>query len=344
MNLNPALRALLRPLSILYGGVARLRTGLYRHGIFHRKSLPQVVVSVGNLSVGGTGKTPMVLWITERLLAEGKRVAILTRGYRSRGDRKVSGKSWVSDEVQLLARRTAGLARVLAGANRYREASRMEHKDVDWFVLDDGFQHLRLARDVDIVLVDGLNPFAGGVLPAGCLREPLSALARADIVVITRSAGAPAIEEQLRRHTPAPIFYAQTELEAILPIPRASRASTPLPAPGNIRFFSFCGIGNPEGFRVDLSERWRFQLVGATAFRDHHAYSASDLRKIERGAQAAGAEALVCTEKDVYNLPADKFDMLPAYFCRIGLQVNDPDGFWRTILASVERRRAGGAR
>lgn len=343
MNLDSALRALLWPLSILYGGVARMRIGLYRLGVFRQESLPQVVVSVGNLSVGGTGKTPMVLWLAERLAADGKRVAILTRGYRGRGSRTVSGESRLSDEVQLLARRTAGRAQVVVGAGRYQEASRMEQKDVEWFVLDDGFQHLGLARDVDIVLVDALNPFGGGVLPAGRLREPLTALARADIVVITRSAGAPAIEKKLRRHTPAPIFYAQTELEAILPVPAASPAVAPLPAPGNTRFFSFCGIGNPAGFRDDLNKRWGFQLVDAKCFRDHHAYTSYDLRKIEREAQAAGAEALVCTEKDVYNLPAQTFEFLPAYYCRIGLQVRDPNRFWQAILATVERRRAGGA-
>ena len=344
MNLNSAVRLALRPLSLLYGGGARARVWLYSKGILRRRSLPQIVMSVGNLTVGGTGKTPMVLWLAERLMAEGKRVAILTRGYKSRGSQNVSAERKVSDEVHLLVRRTAGRVQVVVGANRYWEALRTEKKDVEWFVLDDGFQHLRLARDVDIVLVDALNPFGGGLLPAGRLREPLSALARADILVITRSGATPAIEEQLQRYTAAPVFYAQTQLESILPVPGTPGAAGPLSSPGATKFFSFCGIGNPAGFWSDLNKRWGFQLAGAKAFRDHHAYTTYELRKLEREAQAAGAEALVCTEKDVYNLPADKFEILPAYYCRIGLQLNDADGFWRAILATVERRRTGGAR
>jgi tetraacyldisaccharide 4'-kinase len=343
--MNPASRwrTFLWPLGVFYGAGARARVWLYGKGLLRQRRLPQIVVSVGNLTVGGTGKTPMVLWLAERLAAEGKRVAILTRGYKGSGNRNDSAGSSMGDEAQLLAQRARGVAQVVVGADRYREALRIEQKNIEWFVLDDGFQHLRLARDTNLVLIDALDPFGGGLLPAGSRREPLSALARADILVITRTAGAPAVEEQLRLYTRAPVFYAQTQLESILPVPGALPAAAPLPAPGARKFFAFCGIGNAAGFWKDLSERWGFQLAGTKAFRDHHAYSTSDLRKIEREALAAGAEALVCTEKDVYNLPSEEFEKLPAYYCRIGWQLNDPENFWRAILAAVERRRAGGA-
>ena len=343
MKLYPILRAVLRPLSLVYAGGSRARVWLYRRHFFRQYRLPQIVVSIGNLTVGGTGKTPMVLWITQRLLEGGKRVGILTRGYAGFGKSKRKGKPELSDEVRLLQARTAGKVPIGAGANRRAEAMRIEKEDVEWLVLDDGFQHLELARDVDIVLIDATNPFGGGLLPAGRLREPLPALARADILVITRSTAAPAIEEQLRRYSTSPIFYAQTHLQQILPVPNARGSEKQLIAPGKTKFFTFCGVGNPAGFWSDLNKRWGFHLVGARAFRDHHAYTTYELRKLERQAQAAGAEALICTEKDVFNLPANTFETLPAYYCRIEIRLSDPEGFWRAILASVKRRH-GGAR
>lgn len=346
MNLHPAVCALLRPVSFVYGSVSRLRAGLYRRGFLSQKSLPQVVVSVGNLSVGGTGKTPMVLWIAERLISEGKRVGILSRGYRGQQSSNDAQPGQFSDEVRLLRDRTAGQVPIGVSADRFSAAVRLKNEgaEIDWFLLDDGFQHLQLARDIDIVLIDALDPFGGGFLPAGRLREPISALARADILVITRSVGTPALEEQLRRVSSAPLFYAQTRLESILQVPASSSAAVTLPAPGKTRFFSFCAIGNPAGFWSDLRERWGYHLVGTKAFRDHHAFSASDLREIERQAQAAGADALVCTEKDVYNLPPDRIGALPAFYCRIALQLKDPQRFWEAILETVKRRRTGGAR
>jgi 3-deoxy-D-manno-octulosonic-acid transferase len=337
-------RPVLLPLGLLYGAGARARAWLYRRRIVSQKRLPQVVVSVGNLTVGGTGKTPMVLWLAERALAEGKRVGILSRGYPGAGNRKTGNGGQTSDEVRMLRERTGGKVPIGVGANRFAEALRMEKEKIEWFLLDDGFQHLHLARDADIVLVDAMNPTGGNLLPAGERREPLSALGRADILVITRSARAPAIEAGLRRYTDAPIYYAQPRLESILPVPGSARASGPLSAPGSTKFCAFCGIGNPAGFFRDLEDRWGFYLVGLRLFRDHHVFTPAELRNLERAAQEMGAEALICTEKDIYNLPAQSFEKLPAYYCRIGMELSDPDEFWRTILAVVERRRAGAAR
>ncbi len=340
MKLHPLLRSLLWPLGVLYGTGAALRTWLYREGLLRQERLPQIVVSVGNLTVGGTGKTPMVLLLAQRLLAEGKRVAVLSRGYKASASRAEGARGQLSDEINLLLSRTEHKVPICVGADRYREAMKMQKEGIDWFLLDDGFQHLRLARDADIVLVDAMNPFGEGILPAGPRREPFSALARADVLVITRSQSAPDLEERLRRYSHAPIFYAQTELEGIFPVPSLAGVAGPLSAPGDSKFFSFCGIGNPEAFASDLKGRWGFRVVGAKVFRDHHAYITSELREVEREAQAAGAEALVSTEKDIYNLPAEGFRM-PAYFCRIGLRISEPQRFWQTILESVDRRRRG---
>ena len=219
-------RSLLWPFSLLYGAAAHLRARAYRRGIFKPQHLDGVVISVGNLTTGGTGKTPMVLWIAERLMHEGKKVGILTRGYRGE---KVTPSSGIdaqaattnaaistSDEVRLLQARLGDRVPLGVGANRYEQGRELAKLGVNWFVLDDGFQHLQLARDVDIVLIDATNPFGGGrLLPAGHLREPRSALARADIIVITRSTHAPAIEAAIRRDSAAPIFYARPKLDSI---------------------------------------------------------------------------------------------------------------------------------
>src|SRR5271170_3223203 len=202
------LRTILLPLSVLYGGLARARAALYRRGVFRSRRLKGVVISVGNLTVGGTGKTPMVLWLAERLAAEGHRPAILTRGYRGAGQSDASGLP-TSDEVALLRERLGARAQLGVGKDRYASGRTLERHGASWFILDDGFQHLALGRDADIVLIDATDPFGGGqLLPAGRLREPRTALARADVVVITRSEHAPALETVVGRFTDAPIFYA----------------------------------------------------------------------------------------------------------------------------------------
>src|SRR6202171_5454360 len=177
MNLPPLLRILLWPLSILYAGAMWLRTSLYARGWLKQKRLDGRVVSVGNLTVGGTGKTPMVIWLAERFLAEGKHVAILSRGYR--------GANGTSDEIELMKFRLQGRAAFGVGKDRFAEGQRIEsQRPIDVFLLDDGFQHLKLARDLNILLMDTSCPLAGeSLLPAGRLREPLSAMSRANVLV-----------------------------------------------------------------------------------------------------------------------------------------------------------------
>jgi tetraacyldisaccharide 4'-kinase len=208
-------------------------------------------------------------------------------------------------------------------------------------VLDDGFQHLPLARDVDIVLVDATNPFGGGkLLPAGRLREPKSALVRADIIVITRSMHAPALEAAIRRDSSAPIFYACTVLESLRPFSGGSPASAVDQSLDESmvrakKFFVFCGIGNPSGFIADLRD-WGFSLVGSKFFRDHHSYTLEDFREIETEARAAGGNALLCTEKDAFNLTGVRTNALDVMFCRINLRIDREVDFWRAIMAKAD--------
>ena len=160
---------------------SRIRVWCYARGIFKSKKLPGTVICVGNLTVGGTGKTPMVLWLAERLVEEGKQTAILTRGYRGTKPERARGVP-ESDEVTLFRERLSGKVQIGVGADRYATGEVLARHGVDWFVLDDGFQHLQLSRDADIVLVDATDPFGGGrTLPVGRLREPVSALRRADV-------------------------------------------------------------------------------------------------------------------------------------------------------------------
>jgi tetraacyldisaccharide 4'-kinase len=345
-------QSLLWPLSLPYGAAAHLRARAYRKGILKQQHLDGTVISVGNLTTGGTGKTPMVLAIVEHLLAEGKNVGILTRGYRGENippafenksqaattnAASTSGFTATSDEVRMLQSRLGTRVHFGVGANRYAQGRELANRGVNWFVLDDGFQHLQLARDVDIVLIDATNPFSGGrLLPAGHLREPRSALARADIIVITRSIRAPAIESAIRRDSTAPIFYARPKLDAIHSFTEGQISGAVVPA-ALPKLFVFCGIGNPTAFLDDL-RNWGLDIVGHKFFPDHHRCTDHEDRVILQLANEAGASGLICTEKDLYNLHAIHYGKLPTFYCSISMQIDNPDDFWRTVKTVAEHR------
>jgi len=330
------LRTLLQPLGLLYALATRVRAKLYQSGLLRNGRLPGIVISVGNLTVGGTGKTPMVLWIAERLSAEGHRPAILTRGYGGFRQGGPAGPS-DADEVALLRQRLNGRAQFGIGKNRYKNGLALAKDGAEWFILDDGLQHLELHRDVDIILLDSTNPFGGGLLPAGRSREPRSALARADVVVITRTTHAPALETLVRRFTNAPIFYAQAQLSSIVPVPSPAAALSE-PERRQLKVFAFCGVGNPAAFFDDL-RTWGFTLMGSRGFTDHHRYSAEEVHALNRVASAAGANCLMCTEKDRFNLPDLAATALPIYVCAIRMVLNDEEGFWRAVQASLGRKQ-----
>jgi len=340
---RPLLRTILRPLSPVYGLVAAARALAYRAGLFHSRRLPATVISVGNLTVGGTGKTPFVAWLAERLVRDGRSVGILTRGYRGfargSGSTSASGAGATADEPELLRARLPERVPVAVNPDRCSGAQPLLAQGINWFVMDDGFQHLKLYRDVNVALVDATDPFGGGLLPAGRAREPRSALGRADILVITRAVRAPGLEAALRRYSQAPIFYAATAWDDLVPLPGAV---PPASDNGQPRYFAFCAIGNPEAFFADLrgwSRQLRGSVVGEMAFRDHHRFTADDLAAIERAARISGASALVCTEKDARNLPAALSTQFPLYFCRIRLAPADEDAVYSAILNIAERRR-----
>ena len=299
MNIPRPLAITLWPLSRAYGRCVSFRKSLYAKGLLKPKRLKATVISVGNLTVGGTGKTPMVLWLAEKFLAEGKKVAILTRGYK--------GSGGTSDEVELLRYRLRDRVKFGVGPNRYESGRRLESQhEIDVFLLDDGFQHLQLARDLDIVMLDGSRKLKDEwLLPAGLLREPIAACRRADILVVSRKFERPPVEAS-DAHAFS-IFYSQTRL---LGFRRLESEDEPryLSETGQGPFFAFCGIGNAEAFFADLA-RWHVPVVQKKAFADHHKYSARDVQQLQRAAETSKAAAFVTTEKDVANLPARAFRM-----------------------------------
>jgi 3-deoxy-D-manno-octulosonic-acid transferase len=287
------------------------------------KGLSAHVVSVGNLAMGGSGKTPFVLWLARRL--EGS--AILTRGYR-RQSREIAivlrGEaapvSVTGDEAQIFVR--ANVAAVGIGANRYEVGRRMEAQlRPEIFLLDDGFQHWRLRRNCDVVLIDALNPFSRGVFPAGRLRERESALSRADVFVITRAEAGRTYDGIVRRlrkwNSTAPIYLARTIATQWRTI-RGEAAEVPAGRAG-----AFCGLANPVAFwksvaACGIDPAWRRE------FADHHKYTMSEVAEM-----SAGVDVLLTTQKDVMNLPEGI--TAPILWLDIDLQVDDEAALLRHV-------------
>jgi tetraacyldisaccharide 4'-kinase len=331
---------LLGPLAILW------RTGRVMDAARSRamrRELQTPVISVGGLTMGGVGKSPMVAHLAKRLRQAGRNPAILMRGYRrrsakpaaivERGDHAPS--MLTGDEAQIFIR--AGDAHVGIGKDRYVVGLAMQQLlQPDVFLLDDGFQHGKLARKHDIVLIDALNPFGGGVFPLGRSREPAEALRRATILVVTRSEpGVPisGLETLLRPYnTEAPIFRSWVRPVGWMDV--GTGEVRPADNLGVKKVGAFCGLGNPrsfwktlEGSGLDVAFRW--------AFDDHHSYRPDELGRLAQQATAAGAEALVTTEKDMLNLfegAAGIVAPLKLYWLKIGIEIEKEDEFLRLIL------------
>lgn len=290
-------RAALRAAEPLYGAITRVRNRLFDRGTLRGHRLPRPVISVGNLTTGGTGKTPLVQWIVRRLIADGHRPAVLMRGYQR------ESPDTASDEELLLRESLDGVP-VVADPNRVAAGLASVEADptIDAFVLDDGFQHRRLHRDADIVVIDATNPFGyGHVLPRGMLREPIAGVARASLVVVTRVDGRTAeelteIDRTIRRH------------HATVPIVRSShRLGDAIDIDGHLhplagrRVMAFSGIGNPAAFERSLADAGA-TVVASRRFADHYRYQLADLYALRVSALDAGAEAMVTTEKDWVKL------------------------------------------
>jgi tetraacyldisaccharide 4'-kinase len=327
-----------------YRGLLDTRDWLYARGVLRCRALDVPVVSVGNLTVGGTGKTPAVELVVRTLLELGHRPAVLSRGYgrRGHGVRVVADSSSMrldaddgGDEPVLLARRLPGVP-VIVGAHRYaagREA--VDRFGVSAIVLDDGFQHRTLAKDVEIVMARARGPWGNGrLLPGGPLREPLTALARAHLIVVTGARAANDVVEvaaAARAHAPdVPVLAARHVPTECWEAP--SMRTLGSEALRGLKLFAFAGIGAPDSFRETLGDAGAVE-AGFARFADHHRYTADELAMLARRAHAASAVGLVTTEKDWMRVRALPSPTLPLYVLgvRLALLAGAPE--WRATLA-----------
>ncbi|MBI1345990.1 tetraacyldisaccharide 4'-kinase [bacterium] len=282
-----------------YAAAIALRNAGYDRGWLPATKLPVPVISIGNITTGGTGKTPVVAWFVRELLRRGYQPGIVSRGYRS-----LDGH--INDEALVLERLCPGVPHV-QDRDRVRGGQRaIDQFGCDVLVLDDAFQHRRIQRDLDVVLIDALQPWGyGHLLPRGLLREPRSALQRADVVLVTRADQLARTELELlsteiAQHrageTPLPIQFRQQEWLTI------DGRRCPLSTWQTQRVAMFCGIGSPAGFRQSLQPY--ANVVVERLFPDHHHYTPADLDALERWRQELGVAALVTTLKDAVKIPA----------------------------------------
>lgn len=314
-----------------------------------QRQLDVPVISIGNITMGGTGKTPCVLRLAQVLRARGRKPGILTRGYGRGSHEKhlalapgaAVHAEHSGDEPQIFVR--SALAPVGIGADRFETGRLLASQfDIDVMLLDDGFQHLRLARDVDILLIDALDPFGGGdVFPLGRLREPLKGLERADAILITRTdlaATAAAIERAVRRwNSHAPIFRARVQPESW--VEHRSGRSYSLSERPFERPAAFCGLGNPQSFLRTL-ENLGVAPAYWVPFEDHHRYRPHELRHLSHHSRASNADALVTTEKDAVNLCESADDLLaplPLYWLKVTMAIEQESEF----VDEIERRSRG---
>ncbi len=333
---------ILIPLSTIYSAVMRTRLAAYRRGWLSVARLPVPVISVGNLTTGGTGKTPLVEWVCRAIadrhsvsgVWEGKKICVLTRGYRrenpktqvlvSNGIELQASEREAGDEPFLLARNLLGIAAVIANPDRVAAGQwAIEELNTEVFVLDDGFQHLRLARDLDIVTIDATDPWgSGSLLPYGRLREPRSSLSRADCIVVTRAdqvEDTASIRKAVKRVAGAvPIFSARMETSRIRRLEGEDVDRERLQAQ---QIGAFCGVGNPQSFFSQLHSEG-IVLAFTRVFSDHHNYKQSELEALVNEAKARGAIGLITTAKDAIKLSSLKLE-LPCFILEIQVRIDE---------------------
>ena len=319
--------AILILMSFVYSLGHHFRLWAYRWGVFPSRKLDCRVISVGNLTLGGTGKTPFVMMIAETLRGNGLKPAILSRGYGGKscnpvnvvcdGRQTLLSPEWVGDEAVMMAEKLKNVP-VITGPDRYQTGRyALEHFDIDTLVLDDGFQHLALDRDLDILLFDHFRPLGNGHLfPAGELREPAGETRRADMVCFTHySGGAINFDPRLL----GSVTQVKTHLRLDSIIRMDDEEVLDAETLKNEPVASFCGIAKPDGFRQILLDS-QIQLKFFKSFPDHHPYTLQDIKKFEARAIKEGAKFILLPEKDAVKLKDMKFT-LPFFKVVIELEI-----------------------
>lgn len=304
-----------------------------------QKALPRKVISIGNITVGGTGKTPAVIALAQEAKKRNYFPVILTRGYKgtikgpcfvSKGDGPLLSPDEAGDEAFLMAQRLEGVP-VIKSSDRYKGgclALNIFNNERMLFILDDGYQHLRLFRDIDILLIDGMNPFGNRrLLPMGRLREPLKEMKRADLIVITRTSKMPeTLLKEIRIYNDsAPAFlsvnrpsFFKTMTDNVIPLKELSGK----------RVVAFCGLGNPDSFRKSLIDI-NVDLKDFIVFRDHHRFTSHDLKRIEKTAVRFKADWIIATEKDIIKIK--NFDLIPNLIY-LSIEFEIEDNFFEEVF------------
>lgn len=352
----PLTRGLLHGLSMIYGALADRRARLYQTGRLSSHQLPCIVISVGNLTTGGTGKTPMVCAIATFLQKKGNRVVVISRGYKGKYEKKgglvsdthqmLMHAADAGDEPYLMARQMPGIP-VLVGQDRLASGRLAIQKFApDVIVLDDGFQHLRLKRHVNLLLLDAQHPFGNGhLLPRGKLREPASHITRADALVLTRStAQIPPYYEHLRQSVkPRPVFRAfhkaaiRGEVPAGTPIQNDAMMETDLRTIGggdHKRVFAFSGLANNASF-IDSVNSLEGNVVKNLDYQDHHIYTIAEMEEIGRLALRFKSHCIATSEKDYMRIPEGVTFPLDLVIIGVDIDFKADQADWETYLASA---------
>lgn len=345
----------LRSLSWLFRGIVKSRAFLYRKRLMHSHHLGCLVIVVGNLTVGGTGKTPVVERIARTLHQGGRKVAILSRGYKSKkepllkkslrlllhreeapprivsdGQSVLLDSGVAGDEPYMLARNLPGVV-VLTDKDRVKAGRyAIQRFGCDTLILDDGYQYFKLKDHLQLLLIDKSDPFGNGcVLPRGILREPISHLKRASYIFLTKSDGQPdaELEGLIRRYRPdIDLIECRHRPRHLAPV---QAPATPQPEPQKPlpletlegkRVAALSAIATPETFEAFLSELGA-EVVQSHRFLDHHRYDVAELQRIFAAAAAAGLDALVTTEKDAVRIPAEPVAPVPFLYLRVDIQI-----------------------
>ncbi|MBI3802821.1 MAG: tetraacyldisaccharide 4'-kinase [Nitrospirae bacterium] len=332
-------------LAALYGLLCRLRILLYEKGFLERRRVDCRVVSVGNLTVGGTGKTPFTIFLAEEWQRRGAAVGVVSRGYGgtykgplrlvSDGQEILEDPSAVGDEPYLIAQRLKGVP-VIVSPDRFEGCRWLLNRfKLDVLLLDDAFQHIRLHRDLNLLLVDATNPFGNGaLLPRGTLREPLSEVRRADVVIFTRSSDQSDASEWIGELERLGRPCVRTMFQPTAWMNVRTGATLPPEALAGEPVLGFCGIGNPDSFAT-LLKQLQVDLREQINFRDHHRYQADDLGRIQKKAQERGVTRVVTTEKDavkIKGLLSQETEKLEIWMVRVEVVFWDHQEKWGPLL------------
>jgi len=314
---------LLSPFSWSYRLICALRLFLYRYGVFKQKKLQAKVISVGNITLGGTGKTPLVIYLTEKLKEKNKKVAILSRGYKRKKKEMVEltqetchQVNWedVGDEPYLLARRLFDVPIMVSKHRNLSGDYAIQKYGTEFLLLDDGFQHLKLFRNLDIVVIDSVNPFGNGrLLPAGTLREPPASLRRADVFVLTKT-DQTSDKDQLiqilkKYNLQAPIVESVYQIRSIEKLFNGSEVNSK--EVEDKKALAFSGIGNPSSFENSLKQL-KIQILKHRIFLDHFPYRRKDILDLKQEAENLGADFIITTEKDSVRIPLINQSEIPS--------------------------------